>query len=400
MKYLLAVLLCFGLCGEARATCANNSTSDGNRVSLAWGWNQAILAYAPISENSDCTIGGSGGGGGGGAVTAATGSYADGALVTEGSKADAAYAGSGSASEIAIEKGIYALLGGTQTVSVSNFPATQAISAASLPLPAGAATAAAQPALNGDGGALAHVTNFPATQPVSGTVALTAPAAGAWAGSDGYAQGSTTAGQYGPVMQGEVYSGNPNYTSGTTNPLAMTPSGGLKATIYAVNSAVGATIANGSVAGGLQPALTFNTAPSQVASGAGQAAQSDSFGSQHVTTVASPDAFVGITPTTVLAASSLVLKASAGNAYEISMSDSTTADYLVLYNAAAAPASGASLTAASVLECIPVAASSYFSLYMPIPDYGSAGLVVLASTSCSTYTIPAVLPIYMNGKAK
>lgn len=44
---------------------------------------------------------------------------------------------------------------------------TQPISAASLPLPSGAATAAAQPALNGDGGALAHVTNFPATQPIS-----------------------------------------------------------------------------------------------------------------------------------------------------------------------------------------------------------------------------------------
>jgi hypothetical protein len=44
------------------------------------------------------------------------------------------------------------------------------VSAASLPLPAGAATAANQPALNADGGALVHVTNFPATQPVSGTV--------------------------------------------------------------------------------------------------------------------------------------------------------------------------------------------------------------------------------------
>lgn len=36
---------------------------------------------------------------------------------------------------------------------VVNFPATQPVSAASLPLPAGAATAALQPALNGDGGA-------------------------------------------------------------------------------------------------------------------------------------------------------------------------------------------------------------------------------------------------------
>ncbi len=55
-------------------------------------------------------------------------------------------------------------------VSVTNFPATQAISATAFPLPTGAATAANQPTLNGDGGALAHVTNFPATQPVSGSV--------------------------------------------------------------------------------------------------------------------------------------------------------------------------------------------------------------------------------------
>ncbi len=50
---------------------------------------------------------------------------------------------------------------------VTNFPASQVITAAALPLPTGAATAALQPAINGDGGGLAHVTNFPATQAVS-----------------------------------------------------------------------------------------------------------------------------------------------------------------------------------------------------------------------------------------
>jgi hypothetical protein len=56
------------------------------------------------------------------------------------------------------------------SVAVSNLPATQGISAAALPLPAGAATAANQPALNADGGGLAHVTNFPATQTIAGAV--------------------------------------------------------------------------------------------------------------------------------------------------------------------------------------------------------------------------------------
>ncbi|MCW2317586.1 Flp pilus assembly pilin Flp [Rhodoblastus acidophilus] len=59
---------------------------------------------------------------------------------------------------------------GAWSVVVSNLPATQAISASSLPLPIGAATAANQPALHADGGSLAHVANFPSTQTVSGSV--------------------------------------------------------------------------------------------------------------------------------------------------------------------------------------------------------------------------------------
>ena len=53
------------------------------------------------------------------------------------------------------------------TAIVESLAGTLKISATALPLPAGAATAANQPALNADGGALAHITNLPATQPVS-----------------------------------------------------------------------------------------------------------------------------------------------------------------------------------------------------------------------------------------
>jgi hypothetical protein len=77
------------------------------------------------------------------ATTAAAGAFADGWSVTEGTKADSAYAGAGAASVVALLKGLYGEL---------------------------VATAAGQPALNGDGGALAHVTNFPASQPVNATL--------------------------------------------------------------------------------------------------------------------------------------------------------------------------------------------------------------------------------------
>ena len=56
---------------------------------------------------------------------------------------------------------------GAWSVAVSNLPATQAVSAAALPLPAGAATAANQPIRNADGGSQVHIMNLPPTQPVS-----------------------------------------------------------------------------------------------------------------------------------------------------------------------------------------------------------------------------------------
>ena len=69
---------------------------------------------------------------------------------------------------------------GGQQVHVMNLPTTQPVSAAALPLPAGAASAALQPALNGDGGSQVHVQNFPSTQAVS-AAALPLPAGAATA---------------------------------------------------------------------------------------------------------------------------------------------------------------------------------------------------------------------------
>ena len=46
---------------------------------------------------------------------------------------------------------------------------TQSVSASALPLPSGAATSALQPAINADGGSLAHIANWPTTTAVTGT---------------------------------------------------------------------------------------------------------------------------------------------------------------------------------------------------------------------------------------
>ena len=86
-------------------------------------------------------------------MTAAPSAFADGWSLTEGTKADPAYAGAGAASVVALLKGLY----GEFTAIV-----------------------AGQPALNGDGGALSHVANWPSTWAVTGAFwpyTLTATAA-------------------------------------------------------------------------------------------------------------------------------------------------------------------------------------------------------------------------------
>ncbi len=45
------------------------------------------------------------------------------------------------------------------------------------------------------------------------------------------AQGSTTSGQVGPLMQGATTSSAPTYTTGTTNPLSLTTGGALRTTV-------------------------------------------------------------------------------------------------------------------------------------------------------------------------
>ena len=131
----------------------------------------------------------------------------------------------------------------------------------------GAATAANQPALNADGGALAHVTNFPATQQVSGTVtanagsgtfavsAATLPLPSNAAQETGgnlatlagavIAQGSTTSGQPGELAMAAVTAASPSYTTAKSSPLSLNTSGGLRVDGSGVTQPVsGAVTAN------------------------------------------------------------------------------------------------------------------------------------------------------------
>ena len=171
------------------------------------------------------------------------------------------------------------MVGVSGTVTVNGSGVTQPVSAASLPLPSGAATAANQATAitslsSIDSKVPSNLTvtstrllvdGSGVTQPVSGTVGVsgTVPVSGTFwqttqpvsgsvtanVGTTGglaldatvaalqVAQGSTTSGQSGPLAQASVLSANPTYTTGQTAPLSLTTTGGLRV-------ATGMTVAN------------------------------------------------------------------------------------------------------------------------------------------------------------
>lgn len=98
----------------------------------------------------------------------------------------------------------------------------------------------------------------------------------------------------------------------------------------------------------------------------------------------------GITPQEVNAASSLVVKSSAGNWYSATVSAGTTAVYLMAFNATSAPADGAVVP---VWCAGPFPASNATSVtWGPAsPAYFSTGItLVTSSTGCTTKTATVV----------
>jgi hypothetical protein len=130
----------------------------------------------------------------------------------------------------------------TGTVSVANFPATQTVNG-SIAVP-GVATAANQPAINSDAGAQVHVMNLPATQPIS-AAALPLPAGAALEGGNllaakqdldqlvGAINGATPAGSY--------FTGYTDLQQGGNN-LAITSAGAAKVDGSAVTQPVSGAV--------------------------------------------------------------------------------------------------------------------------------------------------------------
>ena len=120
----------------------------------------------------------------------------------------------------------------------------QPISATALPLPTGAATSALQTTINTTLTAISG--QLPATlgqktsaNSLSVTIASDQSTI-AITGNVGVAQGSTTAAEIGPLVQGAVTTAAPTYTTATTHPLSLTTAGALRVDGSAVTQPISA----------------------------------------------------------------------------------------------------------------------------------------------------------------
>lgn len=327
MRQLRFVGVCLWLLvsagGASAQTIESYPTADGLKAPATVSMCVTAGVAAPCGASSNS------------AVTGAAGAFVDGWSVTLGSTTDSAWSGSGAGSEMAVLKaietkdaGVLALMpalngdGGALThvtnwpatqavsgsVSVSNFPATQPVSG-SLSVsnfPASqAVTGAFWQATQPVSGSVS-VSNFPSTQAVtqSGAWAVSPNSgsfAGYWSGLDGYPQNSTTAGQYGTLMQCGVVSGNPSVTAADSEPCWETNTGNIRMQLYSGTAAVASTVANGAAAGGVGGILTFTGAPSEVTSTNGQAPQGNPYGAafgDNEGIMPSDSSFASFTPTT------------------------------------------------------------------------------------------------------
>ena len=149
----IAALCLVGLIGEARAQ--TPPFGSGNVNVALWCLNVGGTAWVPAGGAAGACIGT---GGTSTAVTAALGSFVDGAITSIGTEADAAYAGSGSTTVIGALKGVYAAATAPLAAGSANIGT---IGSMGSQYPTGAVAITASPS-NGTTGSitatLAHVT--------------------------------------------------------------------------------------------------------------------------------------------------------------------------------------------------------------------------------------------------
>jgi hypothetical protein len=231
---------------------------------------------------------------------------------------------------------------------------TSPISAVSLPLPAGASTAALQPTNAAQGSTTAGQTGTlmqgavtsaapsytnaqtsPFSLDMSGNLRVNVTTGGV---SGNVSQGSTTSGNTGPMAQGAVTTAAPTYTTGQTNPLSLDTAGNLRTTV--TNGITGGTVGSAPPAGANDPMMGVLDSSGNVANlklagaqGSGAKVTGDASTAGGTSTYAA----AGGTGNALLSTTVTAVKASAGNLYGVSFDNSagTQKVYVQFFDVAA-----------------------------------------------------------------
>lgn len=201
------------------------------------------------------------------------------------------------------------------------------------------------------------------------------------------------------TSMGAVRTTAPTYVNGETRPLSLDLSGNLRVTTTPAGGSP--TSAQGASSTGQLNSLSgcaTTTNPPTYVTGTTNPLSCDTAGNLRGATILSPSgaASYSLSPVvTTAVASSLVLKASAGNLYSWQVTTGATAGYVLIFNAASAPADGA----VTPQQCVVVAANTTVgATFDNMPDRYSTGItMVFSSTGCFTKTASATA--FMRGRA-
>jgi hypothetical protein len=150
---------------------------------------------------------------------------------------------------------------------------------------------------------------------------------------------------------------------------------------------------------------TVSSAATLRASNASNTSSLSSSGSTIGAVILNPSATTGygISAVTLTGVTANLVKSSAGNLYGINATQPLSngvAGYVVAYDAAAAPASGAALTASLIRWNTQIGAQQTIAMQFDIPYAFTNGIVLLATTSLSTYTPLTATLAALSGQAK
>ena len=295
---------------------------------------------------------------------------------------------------------VYLAQGGAALSSTNGLPTTDTNASQTITAP-GTGAAKVQGVQGVSGGLAVPVSGafFQPTQPVSGTFfQATQPVSqadgadvtlGSKADAANAATGSTAMAIF-RQLHADLLASTPasvstaaptGYTTGTTQPLSLTTNGALRVDLSAASSGT-------SQLGGVVLLGQYNSALQSYTSGFNQGVTISKRGHLMTDETGSDDPLAGITPVVTQAGTAAVGKAAQGNLYSAyAVNQTTTAGYLVLINAAAAPASGAAITPLDVATLGGTAGATAALNYGAGPPNGySAGIVALITTSLTTYT--------------